>query len=113
MYWLFVMSLQDGQEAYAIPNQEAVTVARVFVDEFVSRFGAPLQVHSDQGRNFESNVFKQMCNFFSIHKTRTTSFRPQANGMVERFNRTLLNMIAMYCNKNQKTKNLGTLTYHR
>lgn len=90
-------------EAYALPNQEAVTIARVFVDEFICRFGAPLQVHSDQGRNFESHLFKQVCKLFSIYKTRTTSFRPQANGTVERFNRTLLNMLSMYCNKNQRS----------
>ncbi|KAK3740430.1 hypothetical protein QZH41_004597 [Actinostola sp. cb2023] len=46
------------KEAYAIPNQEAVTVTTKVVDEFVARFGVPLQIHSDQGRNFEYAVYK-------------------------------------------------------
>jgi hypothetical protein len=41
-------------EAYPLPNQEAETVAKVLVDQFVCRFGAPAELHSDQGRNFES-----------------------------------------------------------
>ena len=46
-------------EAYAIPNQEATTVARVLVEEFVACFCIPRQIHSDQGRNFESKVFSR------------------------------------------------------
>ena len=89
-------------EAVAIPNQEAQTVASAFITEFICRFGVPLQVHTDQGRNFESMLFKQVCELFHIHKTRTTSFRPQSNGTVERFNRTLTGMLASYCNEDQK-----------
>ena len=46
-------------EGYVIPNQEAVTVADVLVKEFVCRFGVPLLIHSDQGRNFESAVLEK------------------------------------------------------
>ena len=66
-------------EAYALPNQEATMVAEVLVKELVCRFGVPLYIHSDQGRNFESAVFNE---------TRTTPLHPQSDGMVERFNRT-------------------------
>ena len=76
-------------EAYALPNQEATTVAEVFVREYVCRFGVPLELHSDQGRNFESNVFKEMCALLGIKKTRTTPLHPQSDGMIERMNRTL------------------------
>ena len=47
-------------EAYPIPNQEATTVARCLVEEFFSRYGVPFDVHSDQGRNFESRRFQEM-----------------------------------------------------
>ena len=47
-------------EAYPLANQEAVTVAEVLIREFVSRFGVPLILHSDQGRNFESAVFRDV-----------------------------------------------------
>jgi len=76
-------------EAYPLPNQEAPTVAEVLVKEYVCRFGVPLLLHSDQGRNFESAVFQGMCQLLGIQKTRTTPYHPQSDGMVERFNRTL------------------------
>lgn len=88
-------------EAVALPDQEASTVAKAFVDTIICHFGTPLQIHTDQGRNFESNLFKEMCNLFQIDKTRTTSYHPQSNGNVERFNRTLGDMLSTFCNKNQ------------
>ena len=48
-------------EAYALADQEATTVARVFLNEFVSRNGVPCVLHTDQGANFESNLFKELC----------------------------------------------------
>jgi hypothetical protein len=88
-------------EAIPLPNQEASTVAKGFVNEFISRFGVPLIVHSDQGTNFESNLFQSICKHLHIEKTRTTSLRPQANGNVERFHRTLTAMLTMYCETKQ------------
>ena len=82
-------------EAYGIPNQEATTVAHKIVEEFFFRFGLPEQLHSDQGRNFESEVVSEVCKILEIAKTRTTPYHPQSDGLVERLNRTLLNMLAM------------------
>ena len=82
-------------EAYAIPDQTSETVAKKIVEEFVCRFGIPKELHSDQGRNFESSVFSEMCLLLGIAKTRTTPYRPQSDGMIERFNRTLVNAIAL------------------
>ena len=81
-------------EAYAIPNQEATTVAQKLVDELFCRFSPPEQLHSDQGKQFESDVFKEVCGLLNIMKTRTTAYHPQRDGLVERFNRTLQDMIA-------------------
>lgn len=88
-------------EAVALPDQEAKTVAKAFVDTIICHFGTPLQIHTDQGRNFESNLFKEMCDLFQIDKTRTTSYHPQSNGNVERFNRTLGDMLSTFCSKKQ------------
>ena len=89
-------------EAYAIPNQEAVTVGTKLVHEFSARFGIVRQIHTDQGRNFESKLFKQICNLLDIDKTRTSAFHPQSDGLVERFNRTLENMLSLYVADNQR-----------
>lgn len=83
-------------EAYGIPNGEAVTVAKKLVDEFFCRFSPPEQLHSDQGRQFESEIIAEICKSLHINKSRTTPYHPQSDGMVERFNRTLLNMLAIH-----------------
>ena len=64
------------------------------VDEMFCRFSPPEQIHSDQGRQFESELIKEICKLLQIKKSHTTPYRPQGNGMVERFNRTLLDMLA-------------------
>ena len=81
-------------EAYSIPNQEAVTIARKFALEFFFCYSIPEQLHSDQGRQFESQVIAEVCKLLKIKKTRTTPYHPQGDGLVERFNRTLLSMLA-------------------
>ena len=81
-------------EAYAIPNLEAATIAKKLTKEFILRFGPPEQLHSDQGRNFESRVITELCKLLGIAKTRTTPYHPQSDGLVERLNRTLLNMLS-------------------
>ena len=92
--YVLVASFTKWVEAYGIPNQEAVNVAVKLVDEMFCHFSPPEQVHSDQGRQFESILLKEVCNLLQIRKTHTTPYRPQGNGMVERFNRTLLDMLA-------------------
>ena len=71
-----------------------MTVARKLVDEMFCRFSPPEQLHSDQGRQFESALVKEICNILGVKKTHTTPYHPQGNGMVERFNRTLLDMLS-------------------
>ena len=88
-------------EAFAVPNQEAATVARVLVDGFFSRFGMPNELHSDQGSNFESKLFRECCQLLGIRKTRTTPLHPESDGMVERFNRTLVQEMAKRCRHGQ------------
>lgn len=68
---------------------------------FFSRSGYPFQIFSDQGRNFESKLFTALCEALEIHKTRTSPYRPSANGQVERYNRTLLNVVRCYIKDSQ------------
>ena len=102
-YILVVMdTFTKWVEAYAIPEFSAKTVAKKIVYEFISRFGAPLELHSDQGRNYEAQLFKDICEMLEIHKTRTSPYHPSSNGMVERFNKTLLNMLSAYTDDKQR-----------
>ena len=88
-------------EAFPIPNQEAKTVTEKLVNEVISRFGAPERIHTDQGRNFEAQLFKEMCHLFSIEKTRTMPYHPQSDGMVERMNGSIQDMLAKYVAEHQ------------
>ena len=77
-------------------NQEASTVATKLVEDIFLWFSVPEQLHYDQGRQFEAHLITEICTLLHIHKTRTTPYHPQCDGLVERFNRTLLNMLAIY-----------------
>ncbi|KAL5004187.1 hypothetical protein ScPMuIL_017643, partial [Solemya velum] len=88
-------------ESYPIPDQEAKTVAQVLTYKFFTRFGVPKQLHSDQGGNFESKLFKELCSLLGINKTRTTAYRPESDGMIERFNRTMKNILSKYVQADQ------------
>ncbi|KAL5013852.1 hypothetical protein ScPMuIL_008122, partial [Solemya velum] len=55
--------------------------------------GFPSKLHSDQGKNFMSHVIKELCKIAGVKKTRTTPYHPMGNGMPERFNQTLINML--------------------
>lgn len=71
-----------------IPNQKAAHITEEL--NIFSRVGVPEILHSDQGRNFESAILRETLEAFGITKSRTTAYHPQGDGMVERFNRSLL-----------------------
>lgn len=81
-------------EAYPIPDQEATTVAKKLTNEMFLRFSPPEQLHCDQGRQFESRLMAEVCKLLHIQKSRTTAYHPQSDGLAERWNRTLLGMLA-------------------
>ena len=76
-------------EAAAIADISTDTVARAFIATWVSRFGVPLSITSDRGSQFEANVWNKLMTLLGIRRYRTSSYHPQANGMVERFHRQL------------------------
>ena len=65
------------------------TVARAFIDTWISRFGVPLSLTSDRGSQFESIVWGKVMTLLGIRRFRTASYHPQANATVERFHRQL------------------------
>ena len=88
-------------EAIPLPDQTAITTVNALVDHWISRFGCPYSLPSDQGRNFESKFFEHLMKFFEMDKTRTTIFHPQSNAVIERMNKTLQNMLAKCINEEQ------------
>ena len=89
-------------EVVPMPNQEAVTVAEALVENVIARHGVPLELHTDQGRNFESEVWIQLMRVLGIRKTRTTPLHPQSDGMVERHNRTINQYLSIFVDEHQR-----------
>lgn len=80
-------------QAYLCPNQSAKVVAKQLWDNFFCIYGFPERIHSDQGASFESSLISEMLQLAGVRKSHTTPYHPMGNGTVERFNRTLGNMI--------------------
>ncbi|CAC5397200.1 unnamed protein product [Mytilus coruscus] len=89
-------------EAYGVTDIGAQTVADKLLEEFICRYGLPLQIHTDQGSQFTSDLFIQLSNKLHIDKTRNSPFHPQSSGLVERLNRTIEDMISKFVSKHQK-----------
>ena len=100
---LMVDQFTKWVEIHPIPDQTAERMARIAVDQFFSRFGAPLQIHTDQGKNFDGHVMKALCSLYRITKTCTTPYRPSSNGQAERYNRLLLQLIQCFRWAREKT----------
>lgn len=95
-------------EAIPLQDQEAATVARALYTHWVSRFGSPLRITTDQGRQFESCLFKHLNYLTGSQHLRTTAYHPAANGMVERSHRQL--KAAIKCHQNDRwTETLPTV----
>ena len=93
-------------EAYPIPDMTAETVAKTFVSNFISRFGIPLRITTDQGVQFQSHLFRELSNLLGSHHINTTTYHPQANGMVERFHRQLKASLKAHGNTSQWSQEL-------
>jgi len=81
-------------EMFALPDITADTISRVIVEEIICRYGAPKEILSDLGSAFNSNWFKAVCKQCNTVKVYSTPYAPQTQGIVERFNGTMKDMIA-------------------
>ena len=80
-------------EAIPLRNATAEATAAAFLSGWVSRFGVPSVITTDRGANFESSLFHHLLLLLGSCRSRTTSYHPQCNGMVERFHRLLKSAI--------------------
>jgi len=87
----YLVTMIDRFSRWPIPlkNIDSVTVANAFIHNWVSRYGVLRTITKDLGRQFESNLFRELFELFGCHRIRTTSYHAQANGMIERFHRHL------------------------
>lgn len=76
-------------EAFPVSDITAETVSNIIFKGWISRFGCPVKITSDQGRQFESEIFRKLAQLMGIEKIRSTPYHPQSNGILERWHRTL------------------------
>ena len=86
-------------EAFAIPNTQATTIARILVDEICFRYGAPQQLLSDLGANLISQVVAETCLLMGVERLFTDPYRSQTDGLLEQWNATMCKNLAMYVNE--------------
>ena len=102
----FVMVMVDQftkwVECIPLSSQTAEITAKAAVNEMFCRFGCPFEIFTDQGRNFESELFKSVCELLKIHKARTTAYHPSSNGQVERHNRVLMDAVRCFVSDHQR-----------
>lgn len=76
-----------------LPDQQALTVAEALIEHVIAYLGVPAELLTDQGPDFMSGLMRELCNLLSIDKIRTSIYRPQTDGQVERLNRTVGRML--------------------
>ena len=103
---VFVDYLTKWPEVFATADQSALTVAWLLVEHIISRHGVPGELLSDRGPAFTSRLLKEVCKLMGVQKTNTTAYHPQTDGLVERFNRTLTDMLAKTVQRDGKNWDL-------
>eukprot|EP00731_Ephydatia_muelleri_P010889 Em0005g1475a len=100
----YLLVIQDyftkWADARPLPDQTAIQITAELVKLFCT-YGVPEIVHSDQGRNFESSIVQSTLDAFGVKKSHTTPYHPQGDGMVERFNRSLLQLLRTYVERQE------------
>ena len=76
-------------KAVPMSSTSAEDCARALISCWISRFGVPAKITSDRGAQFTSSLWAVLCSLLNISRSKTTSFHPQSNGLVERFHRSL------------------------
>lgn len=89
-------------ECAALPDQKVQTIAKAFVDKIVLRHSPPKGLLSDRGANFLAQLMEEICKVLQIRCLYTSACHPATNGIVERFNKTLVDTIAHYVDKDQR-----------
>ena len=89
-------------EMFPLKDITATTIAECVVRGWIKRYGCPREIHSDQGRQFESALFQEVCKLLEINKTRTTPLHARSDGFIERMNRTIQNILSKFVHSDQR-----------
>ena len=87
-------------EAFALKDFTTETIAQILIKEVILRYGFPSKLLSDRGTSFLSKVAQSVYKLLNINKINTTSYHPQTDGLVERFNKTLIEMLSKLVDEN-------------
>lgn len=100
----FLFTCQDDLSKYLIaipiPNSEAITVANIFVTQVILVYSTPTYAISDNGVQFLSNIFKEVCKLFHIKRLFTTPYHPQSN-FVERSHSSIKTYLKIFMDNNK------------
>lgn len=88
-------------EAKALTNGKANTVADFILERIITKHGSPKTLLSDRGATFRSDLVQELLKIMGVVNSFTTSYHPQCNGLTERFNHTLADMLSIYTNTEQ------------
>ena len=102
----FVDWFSGWPEAFAVPDKTADTVAHLLIEEIFPRFGCPLQIVTDNGSENVNKVVQETMRSLNIHYVQTSVYHPQSNAKVERFHRTLHDVLSKKLSENQQTWDL-------
>ena len=80
---VFMDYLTKWPEVFATADQTALTIAKLLVEEIISRHGVPTQLLSDQGPSFLSRLMLEVCTVMGVKKVNTSAYHPQSDGLVE------------------------------
>ena len=94
-------------EAFPLPDQTAAITSDPLLERWICRFGCPYSIHTT---NFESQLFANLLKKLVVDKTRTTAFHAESNSVIEKMNRTLVNMPAK-CIDEEQTNSSVKLPY--
>lgn len=99
----FVDWFSGWPEAFSVPDKTADTVAHLLIEEIFPRFGCPLQIVSDNGTENVNKIVKETLEILKIDHVLTSVYHPQSNAKVERFHRTLHDVLSKKLADNQHT----------
>ena len=99
---VFMDYLTKWPEVFPAKDQSAYTIAKTLVEKVIPRHKVPAKLLSERGAAFLSKLLAEVYHLMGIKKVNTTAYHPQTDGLVERFNRTLLDMLSKTAKQNGK-----------